>query len=75
MVDFMKISHSQYLDINPSAWHTCKKKKTLCNQHNIHNLRVVEALLFLGIYGKSKNSQYFGKKLKIWGGGGGGKIW
>jgi len=48
-----------------------KKKKTLCNQHNIHNLRVVEALLFLGIYGKSKNSQYFGKKLKIWGGGGG----
>jgi hypothetical protein len=37
--------------------------KTLCNQHNIHNLRVVEALVFLGIYGKSKNSQFFGTQL------------
>jgi hypothetical protein len=36
------------------------QKKNLCNQHNIHNLRVVEALLFLGIYEKSKNSQFYG---------------
>jgi len=31
MVDLMKISHSQYLDINPSAWHTYKKKTYAIN--------------------------------------------
>ncbi len=57
--------------------------KNYAIKHNIHNLRVVEALLFQGIYGKSKNSQFFGiyiyiislfiylfLKKKIGGGGG-----
>lgn len=46
--------------------HGTLTKKNLCNQHNIHNLRVVEALLFLGTYGKSKNSQFSGIYLFIY---------